>query len=227
MAISQGQPGGFNPIGPIKETLDELHEEADKQAKIDEAATKTLQEKLVKKMDGEQVDFTDAEIKVLRERAKSGELLEIEVQTIKETNPKDAIGVSKTPMSCVPCGVLMEVGLGMLEGSLKYGRHNYRVAGVRATVYYDALQRHMMEWWEGEDLDPDSGLSHITKAITTLVVLRDAMMNEMVYDDRPVGMKAPDWLKTLNKRTKLLLEKYPNPKTPYLAKDHGRAGDNH
>lgn len=58
-------------------------------------------------------------------------------------------------------------------------------AGVRSSVYYDATMRHLMAWWEGEDTDPDSGMSHITKAITSLVVLRDAMIQDMCTDDRP------------------------------------------
>ena len=103
----------------------------------------------------------------------------------KDTNPKDLVGVRKAPMSTVPANVLAEVGVAMLEGAVKYGRHNYRVSGVRASVYYDGTMRHLMSWWEGEDIDPDSGMSHITKAITSLVVLRDAMMNNMVNDDRP------------------------------------------
>ncbi len=104
---------------------------------------------------------------------------------LKATNPKDAIGISKTPMSTVPAAVLAEVGVAMLEGACKYGRSNFRIAGVRASVYYDATMRHLMSWWEGEDTDPDSGMSHVTKAITSLVVLRDAMIQDMCTDDRP------------------------------------------
>ena len=145
---------------------------------------------------------------------------DVKESNVKDTNPKDAIGVTKTPMSTVPCGPIMEAGLGMLEGSVKYGRHNYRVAGVRASIYYDAAMRHLMAWWEGQDTDPDSGIHHIGKAISTLIVLRDAQMNEMVTDDRPIGMRNPDWLKELNEQTKALLEKYPNPKAPFLSKDY-------
>lgn len=105
--------------------------------------------------------------------------------TSKETNPKDAIGISKAPMSTVPAAVLAEVGVAMLEGACKYGRSNFRIAGVRSSVYYDAAMRHLMSWWEGEDTDPDSGMSHVTKAITSLVVLRDAMIQGMCTDDRP------------------------------------------
>ena len=103
----------------------------------------------------------------------------------KLTNPKDMIGTRKAPMSTVPANVMAEVGVAMLEGACKYGRSNYRVAGVRMSVYYDATIRHLFSWWEGEDIDPDSQLSHITKAITSLVVLRDSMMQGMATDDRP------------------------------------------
>lgn len=104
----------------------------------------------------------------------------------KDTNPKDAIGVRKwRQFFVVPAQVIWEVGVGMLEGALKYGRHNYRGAGVRASVYVDAAKGHIDAWTEGQDLDPDTGLSHITKAICSLVVLRDAEMNNFLVDDRP------------------------------------------
>ena len=105
-------------------------------------------------------------------------------------NPKDAIGSRKASMSCVPLVVMAEVGLAMLEGGCKHGRFNYRAAGIRSSVYYDALWRHIGAWWdEGQDIDPGSGLHHVTKAIATLVVLRDAMIQGMVADDRPPSSK--------------------------------------
>lgn len=103
----------------------------------------------------------------------------------KSSNPKDMVGIRKAPMSTVSGAVMAEVGVAMLEGACKYGRHNYRAVGVSAAVYYDATMRHLMGWWEGEDIDPDSGLSHITKAIASLMVLRDAMIQSMFTDDRP------------------------------------------
>lgn len=107
----------------------------------------------------------------------------------KPTNPKDMVGVRKVPMSTVPANVLAEVGVAMLEGASKYGRHNYRAVGVRGSVYYDGTMRHLMDWWEGQDLDQDSGMSHITKAITSLIVLRDAMIQGKFTDDRPPRSK--------------------------------------
>lgn len=134
--------------------------------------------------------------------------------TTKPSNPKDALGVLKLAFSVFPLPVLWEACLGMLEGALKYGRHNYRVIGVRGSVYFDAAQRHLCAWWEGEDIDPDSQLSHITKAITSLVVLRDAMIRGNWVDDRPPRTD-PEFLASVNAHVKRLLEKYPEPVLPY------------
>jgi hypothetical protein len=128
----------------------------------------------------------------------------------KPSNPKDAVGIKKAPMSTVPAPVLAEVSVAMLEGALKYGRHNYRAVGVRASVYYDAVMRHMLSFWEGEDIDPDSGLSHVTKAITSLVVLRDSMIRGNWVDDRPPAVK-DGWLAEINARAAALIDKYPEP----------------
>lgn len=134
----------------------------------------------------------------------------------KDTNPKDAIGITKAPVSTVPLTVLAEVGVAMLEGALKYGRHNYRAAGVRASVYFDAcVNRHLGAWWEGEDLDGDSGLSHVTKAIAGLVVLRDSMIAGNWVDDRPPRTAPAGFWAGLNAKVKELLAKYPEPVAPH------------
>jgi len=132
----------------------------------------------------------------------------------KNTNPKDAVGTKKVPFSVISVPVLGEVGLAMLEGARKYGRHNYRISGVRASVYYDAMLRHMGAFWEGEDIDPDSGLSHVTKAIAGLMVLRDSMIKGNWVDDRPPKVK-DGWVQELNKKAEEIIEKYPNAKEPY------------
>ena len=103
----------------------------------------------------------------------------------KPSNPKDIVGIRKAPLSCVPMNVVAEMGLGMLEGASKYGRHNFRAVGVRSSVYFDAAMRHLIAWWEGEDLDPDTGMSHVAKALACLAVLRDAQLQGLCTDDRP------------------------------------------
>ena len=106
--------------------------------------------------------------------------------SVKDTNPKDAVGTKKWRQYCtIPTTIIWELGVAMLEGARKYGRHNYRVAGVRASVYIDAAKGHIDQWWEGEDIDEESKLNHIIKAIASLAVLRDAMIQNKWVDDRP------------------------------------------
>jgi hypothetical protein len=136
----------------------------------------------------------------------------------KPTNPKDAIGSSKIPYSTMSGAVRTEIGVAMLEGSVKYGKHNYRVSGVRASVYVDAAGRHMEQFWDyGEDTDPDSGLSHVTKAIASLVVLRDSMISGNWVDDRPPPQNI-EHFKQMQGVVDNLIRKYPEPKKPHTNK---------
>lgn len=132
----------------------------------------------------------------------------------KDTNPKDAIGIKKVPFSLIPENVLAELSLAFLEGARKYRSYNWRVAGVRASVYIDALRRHLGAWVNGEDIDPDSGLSHLVKAMACLVILRDSMMVGNWVDDRPPAIK-DGWINDLNKKAAEIINKYPVPLDPY------------
>lgn len=136
--------------------------------------------------------------------------------TVKPSNPKDAMSFKKVPIfSVLPLGVITRVALGMLEGALKYSRHNYRIAGVRASVYVDAAGRHLAAFWEGQDLDPDSkvGLHHIDKAMASLAVLRDSMLRGNWTDDRPPASE-DKWLDEANAMATKLVAAFPNPPAP-------------
>jgi len=78
--------------------------------------------------------------------------------------------------------------------------------------------RHLADWWEGQDIDPGSGLSHITKAIAGLYVLRDAMMNDMWEDDRPPSVADPAWVDRMNREAGEMIDRYPHPKAPFTRK---------
>lgn len=141
---------------------------------------------------------------------------ELNMPETKPTNPKDALGIKKVPMHCVPSAPLLEVGLAMMEGGRKYGTHNYRDMGVRMSTYYDAVWRHLIAWWENENIDPDSGVHHVVKAIACLFVLRDSMIMGNCEDDRPIKYANGMGMGELNELAAGLIVKYPECAKPFL-----------
>ena len=131
-----------------------------------------------------------------------------------DMNPKDAVGSRKAPMSVIPANVLVAVGNTMLEGALKYGRHNWRAKDIHAGVYYDAFMRHVMDWWEGSNADEKSGCHPLDHAIAGLIILRDAMQRDALIDDRP-PKAIEGWLKLANMQAEEIVDKYPNPVVPH------------
>lgn len=107
---------------------------------------------------------------------------------VKPTNPKDVIGSTKLPLGVVPAAGSYYAAEAFLEGALKYGRYNWRIAGVRASIYYDALRSHGEKWWNGQNRDPKT-LVHELGALRACVdIMIDAIECEKLTDDRPPSM---------------------------------------
>jgi hypothetical protein len=102
-------------------------------------------------------------------------------------NPKDLIGATKLPLGLVPDVLVTEVSLAFLEGALKYGRYNWRAAGVRASIYHDALMRHIFKWWNGEERDATTRVRHLANAGACIAILLDAELQGKLIDDRPIA----------------------------------------
>lgn len=103
----------------------------------------------------------------------------------KDTNPKDAIGSTKLPMHLIPGTAKAVMAIAFLEGALKYGKYNWRVAGVRASIYADAMERHLEKWKNGEDCDPDTNVPHLGSIMACAAILIDAAICGKLTDDRP------------------------------------------
>ena len=106
---------------------------------------------------------------------------------LKPTNPKDIIGSKKLDLGLVPDTLVVCAALAFLEGALKYGRFNWRIAGVRSSIYHSALLRHLAKWWNGQDYDQTTKVHHLDNAIACLAILRDAEIYNKLEDDRPPG----------------------------------------
>ena len=103
----------------------------------------------------------------------------------KDTNPKDKISITRLDLSLFPTTARAYGALAMTEGDLKYGGYNYRTAGVKASVYYAAANRHLDKWFNGEWADKKTGVPHLASALACIGVLIDAVECEKLNDDRP------------------------------------------
>ena len=108
-------------------------------------------------------------------------------------NPKAAMGRQKVRYCFTPPIFRAAVALVMELGARKYGPFNWRKDPVRATDYVDAIQRHLDAWTDGEDLDPESKVSHLAHIAACCAVLMDAEANKTMIDDRFKGHVISDF----------------------------------
>jgi hypothetical protein len=105
----------------------------------------------------------------------------------------------KARMELVPPAALLGAAKVFTAGAVKYdprlsdGRiddrtnsNNWR-KGMRWGRTYGAAQRHLQAWWDGEDLDPETGESHLSHAICCLMMLSEYEIKPQyhIHDDRP------------------------------------------
>lgn len=100
-------------------------------------------------------------------------------------NPKDAVGSGRLPMDLVPGTLVVHAALAFLEGALKYGKFNWRIAGVRASRYTAAMRRHMEKYENGQNRDPKTRVHHLASIIANAGILLDAELCGKLIDDRP------------------------------------------
>lgn len=103
---------------------------------------------------------------------------------LKPSNPKDAIGSDKIPLTIFPETAVAMGALALLDGACKYGIYNYRAVGIRASIYLDACRRHLAAWQEGEECAEDSGVPHLGHALACIAILIDSQAAGKMTDDR-------------------------------------------
>lgn len=103
----------------------------------------------------------------------------------KASNPKEAFGDAKMPLDLLPDTAVVQFNLAFLEGALKYGQYNWRIAGVSARTYVRAARRHLSKWWNGQDADPVTLVHELASVGACIAILLDAMAVGKLRDDRP------------------------------------------
>lgn len=101
------------------------------------------------------------------------------------SDPKGEIGKTKAPMWLLPPVAMRAISWVHGLGSLKYGPWNWRKTKVCASTYISAIHRHLAAWHEGQDIDEESGQSHLAHIGACVNILLDAQHHNKLDDDRP------------------------------------------
>lgn len=78
----------------------------------------------------------------------------------------------KAPLDLLPSAPLVAIAEILAFGARKYQPHNWR-KGLPWPDTYASLQRHLLAWNGGEDLDPETGKSHLWHAGCQMLFLID------------------------------------------------------
>ena len=76
----------------------------------------------------------------------------------------------KPDLSLLPQILITETAKAYMYGEKKYGRYNYE-GGFESHRLLGACLRHVFAWNEGEERDPESGVSHLAHAAATIGML--------------------------------------------------------
>ena len=123
-------------------------------------------------------------------------------------DPKGEAGASKPGLSNISPVAQFYEGAVMEKGAVKYGAYNWADHYMKASTYYNAILRHLNQWWLGEDIDPDSGLPHMAHLRASTGIILDQQAADRMIDDRPkhLAKLAPVFLK-IEKAKKPMLSK--------------------
>lgn len=109
--------------------------------------------------------------------------------TAKETRVVDpktggAKGSKPEQYALIPVGPLAAVARVYGFGATKYEDRNWE-RGYAWSLSYSALQRHVNAFWGGQDVDPESGESHLAHAAFHCLAMMEWVKTHPEKDDRP------------------------------------------
>lgn len=117
---------------------------------------------------------------------------------------------SKLRYDLLPIDAMRELVYVYTIGSYKYASRNWE-KGYRWGRNYAAIKRHLDAWWNGEEIDEETGSQHLAQVAWNALALLHFALNPKKYgkwDDRPGPSEArnpEEWLEEYKKSVK---EKY-------------------
>jgi len=142
-----------------------------------------LREKINNVKRGDCIPVSKEEQKMLKEA----------VRCVKEDEPTMwenrelalAYKAAKPQIGLIPPTAIRQEARAMEDGKKKYGVASWREQDVVAALQLtNACRRHILDWLEGEECAPDTGVHHLAHARADLGILLDAQEAGTLDDDR-------------------------------------------
>lgn len=111
---------------------------------------------------------------------------------LPDGNPKTRFGLAKPPIALIPGPALIHMADAFRDGAGKYGPANWRNDPVTTSTYVNAALRHILAYYDGEQVASDSGVHHLGHAAGCLAILLDAEAQGTLNDDRPTAGKTSE-----------------------------------
>ena len=105
---------------------------------------------------------------------------------VRITNEKTGGEKGRKParFELIPSDALFCVAEVYGKGAEKYADRNWE-KGIDFSLMFGAMQRHMWAWWMGENLDPETRLSHLGHAAFHVLGMLHLQHTHPECDDRP------------------------------------------
>ena len=103
-------------------------------------------------------------------------------KAIEESEGKK-FDTDKIRMELLPPEALFGTASVLTFGANKYDDNNWR-KGIKYSRVYGALMRHMNAWWAGEELDPETNISHLHHAGCCIMFLQTYVERNNITESR-------------------------------------------
>jgi hypothetical protein len=110
---------------------------------------------------------------------------------VKNDGPGAKFDGGKVGVWMLPTEPLEDIAKVLDFGAQKYAAYNW-TNGIKYSRIYASLLRHLWAWWRGEDIDSESGLSHLSHAGCNILFLLQFSKSRKSFDDRPIKFYEPE-----------------------------------
>lgn len=90
---------------------------------------------------------------------------------------------NKPRITLIPVEAILEMAKAFTYGANKYQDHNFK-NGIKYSRLVDATFRHLLAYMDGENIDAESGNSHLSHALASIAMLVYMDKNKKDFDDR-------------------------------------------